>query len=384
MKKVICGLLFAFMSITCFSKHMPIMIDFYDLNNSIYLGDAATDQGLNPALNNLLSKSMISFRDWSETFSGSFYDYVKLVEKNQVKDKVLSEKSAKDERVKKIRSFVEDHDEKFSGVLRLRFAELNKSALAQNYAEVGKKPEIIFDSFFNNFDFYKANSIDYHIVFRSFGKDIDTAVRITENRLGVKFRKAKFFGKALYLFAEDKPVSYSDKRLLDLADSKTSSQKVNEILADLKHEGIIEKEIVDFHEIQKVLTETKYLAVQDHHAAWASNEDWFNGKMFFFPETNSLGQEILPTFRDDNIEGAESDKGIVHPIRYDKNVKSWISVHPRSLLDSQLFSVNTEDAMMDKNYFINNSITALRKYHYRKGQVMPKLILAQEQSEEKK
>ena len=194
MKKMVCGLLFAVMSITCFSH--PIIIDMYDINGSIYLGDAATEQGLEGALNSLIAKSSMSVKNWSEIFEGTFYDFQKFVEKGKVKDKVLSEKAAKEERVKKIRSFVEDHDEKFLGTLGQRLSELTTSALNQNYGAPGAKPEIIFDSFFNTFDFYKANSIEHHIVFRSFGKDIDTAVRVTENRLGIKFRKAKFVGDA--------------------------------------------------------------------------------------------------------------------------------------------------------------------------------------------
>lgn len=368
MKKIILGLILSYFSIQGMAE--PEVKLNFDVNNTTYLGDAVTSQGLPGALNNQVSKSEVSLSLWDGKKQMSYYDHQKLVEDVLVKSNQMKPEAAKEQRVKNIRNFVKTYDDQFGKKLSERYTLLETSALRQNYALSGAKPAIFFKSFFRSIEFLKRNGIRYSIALRSFGDDIETAIEIIERELSTQDEPVVFergqFARNILLMYED-GVRFSDKGPQLLKDAK-SAEEVAAAIAFMEEHGQIKEKLSDYSDIQKRLTETKYIAVRDYHPPWAKDELWFQGKKFFFPSKDSQGQPILPLFFDDNIGDPSSDICIVHPIQWNKNLQLWQSVHPRELINNRMFQVITAKALMEINYFAELIETALHRYHYNLGE----------------
>lgn len=268
----------------------------------------------------------------------SYYEYIKkkyAPPKGATEDQV---KQSKKERDEKYCSFVKDYDQESGGDLG-RALELMVKAREEQKTEV-------FDSFFVLLQYLDEKKMPYHIIFRSFGTDLDEISKILENKLGVGFVKGFIINDELKMLAKG---------------AEVLEKKVDEIPNDL-----VTKVIKDPKEMKEVLDQTPFLAIKDYFAPWGkSGEAWQDGKIFFSSTKNSLGEPILPIFFDDNVVLNFKKYNIVRPVKI-VDGKLELDDNPNRLIDTQVFKVETIFAMLYKNYFVELVGAALE--HYRQAQ----------------
>src|SRR5580704_1148456 len=260
----------------------------FDINKTVRDSDAAAGKSQDAVLNTLVSMQFACH--WAQNFPiMNRYDYLKLLEARETNPKEL--KILKDKRNEDLGEFVKNYKDKFPKAPKM-LEDLKESAIRQPG---------IFNSFFEALGYMMRSELNHHVVLRSFGCEIDEVASIIEDwyekTVGrtIKFTRAVFINDSLFL-----------NPILDQSDPNRP----------VFRPGPHSVEINDPAAIQKTLTETEFLAIQDHHAPWAkAKEDWRFGKKFFFPRVDTKGEELLPIFFDDNIEGPGSSTGIVCPVR---------------------------------------------------------------------
>lgn len=290
---------------------VPTLILNFDLNGTLLATDEAGGKTEECMLSELIAKKTRS--DWDDSKQNlTYYEYLKSSEASVMMTKQEAVQ-AKKQRKQKLCDFVQEYDQQFNGQLRQDMNAMS-AALASQHT-------MVFNSFFALLHSLDQRQITYHIVLRTFGTDIKDVVPTLEKFLQCKFEVAEFKNDALQ---------------------------------------INEQTITDYQEMEQVMNGTVYLAVQDEHAPWFTHkEDWHYGKKFLMP--TNLNQ--LSLFFDDNIEPPNSKNNIVQPIKV-LNATDIEQIDPGQLFNTQLFRVDTEMAIIDKNYFINLVNHALKSYNY--------------------
>lgn len=303
---------------------MPLLLIDFDLNGTIILQDSSKGAGWQQMLISALAKN--TFYDWDGKHGAlSYKDYV---------DNVLMPGDKSDQPLKKKRLKVID---KFLHFLVASKHPLKNDVLA-DYVQIktkftdavtGKIQPKVFPSFYKLLEKLKALNIPYVMKLRTFGDDRKhVAEEIERHPSGIKFaRWGKFAGQKLQL------------------------------------EG--EGEFAGADNIFNLFVTSKaHFAIQDDWPSWnKSGELGTSGKPFIFDSQghkivvcDALGKKremrVLELAWDDNATGQKKD--IFNTLDISAKQAST-----NDLLHKQIFPVNTEQAMKDDNYFINDLRKAL-------------------------
>jgi hypothetical protein len=297
-----------FFSITVFAGNPTVVLHF-DLNGTILAKDPAAGKDQKAMINSILAKETSGI--WDDTWQKqlmSYDDYLHHIEGQLVQhitDPRLKRTEGKKARSEKSSRFVEDFDVRFQGELSEKMKLLDQ--------RVSSFDKEIFDSLFFLLEHLKQKQIQYRLVLRTFGNDLDQVVAALEGKLNTRFVRGTF---------------------------KTDPVTKQSVLKVRYFHGI-EETVTNFKRMEEVLNGTPFLAIQDDYGPWGNapiKEDWHFGKPFFYA---SAEKDVLPVFFDDNVGEPNSPSGIVRPI----NLVTGEAVDPTPLLDKQIFKVQTSRAI---------------------------------------
>lgn len=296
------------------SSQIPRLLLHFDLNGTLTLRDTSKQVHDEYMLISALAET--TFSSWNGEKSTSFKQYVY----SDLFPGDKSDQELKKQRQKVVGEFVDwlrekDHPalasvEKTYRTVREKFTD----------PETGKMNFTVFPSFYVMMDRLREDEVPFTIILRTFGRDLADVMReIEEHPSGVKFsHRAKFNGSTLAIDGE---------RTIETA-----------------------REIFDLF-----LHSERHFAVQDDWSYWNKNQERGKyGKPFFYELSGASGKEgNLSLFFDDNITGDEH-LDIVSPCEV-----TGETIPTRALCDQVLFPVNTVEAMLDDNYFIDRVLKAL-------------------------
>ncbi len=297
------------------SQAMPRLLLNFDLNGTLILKD--TSKQVNDEYMLISALAETTFASWNGKQSMSFKQYIYT----EILPGDKSNPQLKQERQKVIGKFVEwlkklNHP-------ALESVETTYRTIKEKFTdpETGKINFTIFPSFYVMMNRLRENNIPFTIILRTFGGDLAEVMKeIEEHPCGVEFsHQAKFNGSKLII------------------DGKRTVEKTTEIF-DL------------------ILNSEKHFAIQDDWFYWNQNQEQGQyGKPFLYDLSGISGRvRNLSLFFDDNITGDER-LDIVNPCEI-----TGQKIPTKVLCDRFIFPVNTMDAMLDDNYFINHVMNALQ------------------------
>lgn len=177
-----------------------------------------------------------------------------------------------------------------------------------------ENPYVLLPSVRSFLEMLHKNKIPHHLVLRSFGTDISSCTEEISQLRQCSFEFAKFKNDTLVILNQQNSV------------------------------------VSDPIEIQHYINTTPYLAIQDEWKKWdAADNHRRYGKPFFFevvPDPHDPSVDLVPVFFDDNIGPWESETSIVSLRGANHNQKR------EQLYDTQLFPVDTFQAVLDDEYYV--------------------------------
>lgn len=292
----------------------PHLLLNFDVNGTIILNDSTKNVSDEHMIINAIAESTI----------GKWDTRSEPMPFNQYVDNVLlpgdkSNAKLKKERQKVIGGFLKwlaDHAHPMQNTVLIEFDEMKKKlALIKQ----DKADQDVFPSFYVMLEKLRQMNIPFTIILRTFGTDLQKVVQeIEEHPLGLKFsNSAKFHGGNFTL------------------NGKKTIKKVDEVF-------------------NLFLNSNEHFAVQDEWSTWNQDgERSRSGKPFIYDITRKAKIKNLSLFFDDNITGKEMD--IVRPCEISNN-----NFLTGDLLNKLLFPVNTKEALLNENYFIEKIIQTLQ------------------------
>ena len=295
--------LFFFSQVFAREKSQKLILHF-DVNRTIIAIDPKGGRSLSDVLNYCLSEKYTY--QWEENIKKpiSYYTYVY----EYLLPGKLSDRNLKRKRTEKISSFLSFLYEKEHPL----YTQIKKEY--DLLMEKLKGGEIfIFPSFFLLLDKLEKKEIDFHLILRSFGSEIQEVIREIEKRYpSLKFSCfGQFKKRELFLPKENKKI-----------------------------QGI--------KNIYNIFTQHKCISIQDDYFYWNSHEEKEEyGKMF---PLNIFDKTTLSLFFDDHIiEEIPPPRNIVAPF----DIMTENSIPLRQMIqEKKAFFVDTIQAILDDRYFI--------------------------------
>ncbi len=296
----------------------PRLLLNFDVNGTLILKDTSKGSDNEHMLISALAEA--SFAKWEEQLETmSFKEYVYSV--LHAGDK--SNPELKKARQKTIGAFLHWLDQNshpaqqtvFDNYLKIKEKFTDSDSNTVNFS--------VFPSFYRMVDKLREMNVSFSIILRTFGGDLpEVTAEIGSHPSGVKFtRRGKF---------EESKLKFEGEQALEKAE-----------------------DIFDLF-----LNSQEHFAVNDDWFTWNNNREvGQSGKPFWFDGsanngTNSGRVKSLSLFFDDNITGKEQD--IVRPCEI-----SGVDVSSEALCGKLIFPVNTKDAILDDNYYIDRVVQAL-------------------------
>lgn len=192
----------------------------------------------------------------------------------------------------------------------------------QEYCCVMKKLSMaggaVFPAFYRMVDLLSQSGIEFSIVLRSYGPDLDAVAREIESRLGKGF----FSGRGFF-----------DSGVLVL---DTIGQ-------------------LDLEQSYSYLTNGKNWVIQDDWAWWKAHGE---ARVYGKPLYVKRGEGILQIFFDDRLRDPRSSTNIVSTIDVETGRECCFAELMRQ---GQLVRADTLEAILDENYFVDKVVEALLK-----------------------
>lgn len=296
-------------------KAQTTLLLHFDVNKTLIAVDPASSQTLEQILNALLADKF-KYK-WSSEIQEpiSYQEYV---------ESYLLPGPAYDQELKKKRRALISH---FVNFVQETHHPL-QSEIVEEYTFLNEKlqDKYIFFSFFNLFEELKAQNIQFRIILRTFGNDLDPVISaITQT-----FPEEKFSGKGY--FSEGKLHIHSD------------------------HSSFVFDNLQDVYIFFK---SNSHIAIQDNWQEWNDHQESKDYAKRFPIDLED--NQILSLFFDDNIKERQSPDNIVTPI----NIKTGECLDIEELIEQKkIFRVNTYQAIVDDHYFmdlVNQSLEASGK-----------------------
>lgn len=292
----------------------PRLLLNFDLNGTLILKDTSKKASDEYMLISTLAEN--TFAKWDERYEPmSFKQYVYNVLLPGDKSNVRLKK----ERQKIVATFLQWLSEKSHPAMGNVLDDYHK---IKNKFTDSKTKEInftVFPSFYVMLEKLRNMKIPFIIILRTFGTDLPEVVKeIGDHDLGVKITHwAKF---------ED--INFN-------TEGEKTIKKVEEIF-------------------DVFLSSDKHFAIQDDWLKWNQDgERGRSGKPFLYDISGKGAIKNLSLFFDDNITGEEQD--IVRPCEIaGKNAPT------KSLCERLIFPVNTKEAMLNDDYYIDRILQAIR------------------------
>lgn len=303
----IIGLVFLFLFSSFSSiEALEKLILHFDINKTILSSDVATGKTTDDIILHGLAEK---YKDrWEEGIAEpiSYADYVKL----QIPG---SDTEARTLRSLQTSAFLEFLYE--NGHSYLPKVENEFNALRSKIKRNGE----IFPSFYKLIHYLDEEEIDYSIILRTFGIDIDRVVRMVNHKMSTQFfsSKGKFNGERLCL-----DCGYASSEMAD---------------------------------IYKFFKNGSHLALQDNWHEWNAHQMHKDfGKRF---PVDLEDQNIVSMFFDDNILlDPASTKNVISPV----DAKTGRPLNFDILIKNQhIVSVDTLEALGDDDYFIKKVKAAI-------------------------
>ncbi|MEC7838745.1 MAG: hypothetical protein VX777_01750 [Chlamydiota bacterium] len=290
----------------------PHLILHFDVNKTLICSDSVTGKTAEEILVNQLAETTLY--QWDKNCpTMSYKEYVSSV-LVEGKESDLDIKKKRREEISQFLTVIQNYPELSADVLQKY--ELLKEKLTDS----------VFPSFVKLIDKLKEHHIQFIIVLRSFGNDLEEVEEQIHSTTGISFAKwGKFKDGALHMKGEE-----------------TSP-------------------MIKAHELFKLFTESReHLSINDSYIDWNSNDEKAKyGKKFVFEKGNENHRmNHLSLFFDDNITG-DSINDIVAPYTMDGTF-----VSTEELKDKLLFTVDTGEAIMNDDYYVNLINTGLKKNGY--------------------
>lgn len=291
--------------LSALEKTQTTLLLHFDINKTLIAVDPASNQTLDQILNALLAEKYTY--KWSSEIEKpiSYQDYVE----NHLFPGPSYDQDLKKKRRALIGNFIhfmrETHHPLESQVVE-----------AYHNLDTKLREKYLFSSFLNLIDKLKTQEIKFHIILRTFGNDLDTVIAAVAQAFPDQqfLAKGNFFEGKLHL----------------------ASDTSNFILEDLSEAYIFFKT-------------HGHIAIQDNWEEWNNqHENKEYAKRF---PIDLEDRETLSLFFDDNIkEKKDSVENIVTPV----NIKTGELLDISQLIEQKhIFRVNTFQAILDDNYFID-------------------------------
>lgn len=305
MKHILSLLLFILFSFSSLEAVEKLILHF-DINRTILSNDVATGKTTDDILLQALTEK---YQDrWDESLCEPipYSEYIKLRFPG-------SGAQAKTDRALQSSAFIEylrENNHPYLRAVETEFHTLRNKI---------KKNGDIFSSFYKLIDYLDKEKIDYSIILRTFGIDVDKVVRMVNHKMSTQF----FSSKGKY------------------------------------HKGSLRLEngrcITEIDQIYAIFKNSSHLAIQDDWFEWDSHQMHRHYSKRFPVDLEDLG--TVSMFFDDNILlDPHSEKNIVGPI----DVKTGLPAEMGPLLENQhLVPVDTLEAIYDDDYFIKKVKAAI-------------------------
>jgi hypothetical protein len=283
---------------------MPKLILHFDVNKTIVCFDRAQNLTVEQTLSLLFAEQISSV--WHS-------DYPPMTYKRYVR-KHLIKGSELDVTIKKQRHT--KYQELWQNLKRSAPHAFEEHLSAFQQAREVLLSHSIFPSFLNLLTYLSANQIDFSLILRTFGTDLEEVIaELAKYYPQIQFIRGKFHHQQLHI------------------------------------QGHIFEDIKD---IQQLFL-TSHCAIQDDHHYWHSHhqEKFAGAKPFPF----QLDHQAISMFFDDNLE----QKQIVQVI--DLNLPTTTEIDLNTLIQQGLLiPVRTLAAISNENYFITHVENILRQY----------------------
>lgn len=297
-----------------YSETTPHLLLNFDINKTLIASDTAGNKLVDDVINELLAKKYNDYWGTSQQ-EISFHEYV---------NKILVPGPKNDKELRRQRKC---YHQDFLNYLRFNESPLYKLAFCDyqiilNILEAS--PGDIFPSFYRLIEKLNEQQISYSIILRTFGLDLfEVKKEINSFYEGLIVRTAKFQKGKLYLDSGE----------------------------------VIE----DGYEIYNILRSIGNIAIQDDWNYWNMyGLTAQHGKPFYVDREDS---EILSIFFDDNIDETDSIYNIISFL--DANTHQPITIE--EIVESGLaIRVDTLEAILNDNYFIEQVEKAMRKAHLKR------------------
>lgn len=286
-------------------KTKTLILLHFDVNKTLVAVDPASNQSIDQILNLLLADKFIY--KWSSDIDQPI-SYKTYVEEHLYPGPSYDQNLKKKRRtlINEFVKFVQETHHPLENQVVESFYHLKKK-LDGNF---------IFPSFLNLINKAKEQNIQFCIILRTFGSDLDiVASSITEAFPDEAFTAKGYFQEGkLYLTTE------------------TSEIVLN-----------------DMQEAYLYFKSHRHIAIQDNWDEWNEHQESIEYAKRFPMDLDE--KETLSLFFDDNIlVDGDTDSNIVAPI----NIKTYEFYSIPQLIDQKiLFRVDTFEAIMDDNYFID-------------------------------
>lgn len=280
-------------------EQTPKMLLYFDINKTLIAEDMTTNKTLANVLSSALAERTI--HQWDKEYAPmSYSNYVNNVV-------AIGNKEKQRELIGGFISFLESSDYP------------SRDHVIKTYQQMMKKMEdrYLVPSFVTLIQKMQEQNIEFQIILRTFGNDIQAGRIIEEINLLLNDSHIDYFG-----------------------------QFKNGALT-IKGEDHVGRTMEKVDEIYRFFRETQgHMAIQDDWKSWhADNERERSGKPFIFDWED---RDVVSLFFDDNINVSGSEFNITHPIRADGS-----SVPVKDCLDRNVFVVDTIRAILDEDYFVD-------------------------------
>jgi hypothetical protein len=301
--KITLKIIFVFFILTTpiFGAEIPRLVLYFDINKTLIASDKATNRSIDNILNELLAEKHVAVWDENEEYPISFEDYAaKMTDSRE--NKIIF--------VHHFIDFLKEHNHPLHPNVLHDYV----SALTAINASEGT----VFTSFYSLLNFLDQEKIPYSIILRSFGREVMEVKEEIEKIHQMVFDIGKFQQGSLVL-----------------------------------ETGAI---FTDAPSIYQLLKSSSHVAIQDDWTYWnAHRMASAKGKPFY---VNQEDDEILPIFFDDNIHLKDSYTNIIAPL----NALTGELISIEELVGSgKAVRVNTWDAILDQNYYIDLVKIAINK-----------------------
>lgn len=286
-------------------KHLVIHVD---VNKTIIASDQAGNKTVDNTLNHLLSERYSDFWDDNQLVPMTYRDYIHKL--------ILPGKSS-DQELRELRKVYLDN---FVNYLN-KSNHLLKDEVNQKYIELLNSLSIaktnIFPSFIKLINTLNNENINYSILLRSFGHDLEDVVSLISSEIpNFHFNERAFFQNGKL---------------------QTEQQLITQPA-----------------EIYNYINSHGHMVIQDDWSWWTSHDAHKEyGKPFF---TNTEDNHTLSLFFDDNIKIDSTNQNILAP--YDIGIESTLDID-FLIKENKIIKVDTIKAILDQNYFIDKVLNSI-------------------------